>query len=327
MVWPAMSKWSALTKQVSIVSWWTVLGLLVDQMVKLSLLWGLPELRKVKAEVLVLNVVQHGSTTFRKPGVRRLLNAPSQMQARSKAITIGVRRLLFTAGWNASVPDEPLPRNREGITAGAVDLVADAPLRPRFLGLVEVKVRCLKDKAQMLEDRAATRQETLAKFEQSKRPWTHCVIITAVMANKQSVHISFCLEEVTRAGTLVLEMGWDDLGLSQQLRSRRRKREALDETPRSRRSGLPAWKHLDGLMFGALSNRKKAVQLASYCKATNLHPDTGSKMLSVWAKSCNWPDDATERQAGSSTTGGHPALFVSVKCLKKVHHKRRANQL
>ena len=90
---------------------------------------------------------------------------------------------------------------------------------------------------------------------------------------------------------------------------------------------LPTWEHLDGLMFGELPNRWKAVQLSSYCMAAHLHPDIGRKMLLAWAKACHWPDNAWERQGGSSNSGAEPAVFVSVKCMKKLHHMRRANQL
>ena len=322
-----MSKWAPLTKDVRIISWWTILGLLVDQMVKYSLLFGLPEIGGMKGEVVFQNIVKHGSATFRKPGVRRVVKATADQHSKSKRITNGVRRLLFTAGWNASIPDEQLPKNRAGIVAGAIDLVADAPLHPCKLGLVEVKVRCFKDKEQMLKDRDGTRHEALAKFEQSKRPWTHCIIITAVLANQRSAHISFCLEEVTRAGTLLKELGWDALGLSKQILSRKRKRAAPVHAPRAKRADLPAWEHLEGLMFGDLPNRWKAVHLASYCRAANLHPHTGRKMLPAWADACGWPDNAYDTQAGSPTSGGDQAYFVSVKCLKKLHNKRRTNQL
>ena len=148
------------------------------------------------------------------------------------------------------------------------------------------------------------------------------------MNRQPNSHMTFCLEEISRAsGRIVKEIGWGELGLSKEVLSKKRKRAVSDDTPRARRAQLPAWKHLDGLLFGVLANRWKAVQLASYCRAAGLHPDSGRKSLESWANHCQWPAAAVEKQGGSSNTGAAEAYFVAVKCLKKLHRKRQANQL
>ena len=97
--------------------------------------------------------------------------------------------------------------------------------------------------------------------------------------------------------------------------------------PRVNRADLPVWTHLEGLMFGELSDRRKAVQLPSYCRATGLSADTGMAMLATWAKKCAWPANSYEKQAGSAQGGGQQAYFVAVKCLKRLHRLRCSNRL
>ena len=80
------------------VSVWTLVGLLVDSYLKYSLVWGLPSLQNAKNEIAVANAVQHGSETFRKPGVQKVVIAKASMKEQAIYIVRGVRCLLFTEG-------------------------------------------------------------------------------------------------------------------------------------------------------------------------------------------------------------------------------------
>ena len=316
----SMRKWVPREGVERDVTKWTLLGLLVDGGLKLSVSVGLPAVSTMSASVRVCNVVQHGQQMYRRPG--RVVELPTRgLRDRAARIVAGVRKALWTHGWSVIAADERLPG-----AGGAVDAVADSPLRPEDLALVEVKVRSFKATAELDEGRRVTRADALVKFEKSPRPWTKAVIVTVVVDLQRPSSEEYMYEEIARTSRrAVRESGWADLGLS-----RKRPRSAMRavlSAPRERRAELPAWRYLEGLQFAELPNRHKAVHLASYCRAAMLGESTGRHKLAVWSEACSWPADAYQQLAGATATGGAPADYVSVKALKKLHELRRKSQL
>ena len=135
----SMRKWVPREGVERDVTKWTLLGLLVDVSV------DLPAVSAMSASVRACNVVQHGQQMHRRPA--RVVELPTRgLRDRAARIAAGVRKALWTHGWSAIAADERLPG-----AGGAVDAVADSPLRPEDLALVEVKVRSFKAMADMDE--------------------------------------------------------------------------------------------------------------------------------------------------------------------------------
>ena len=318
-------KWAARTQTEHDVTQWTLLGLLVDVCFKLSIVSGLASRRDLMATVKVCNVIKVGEQRFKKPGVK--LSVPTKgLKDRAIKIVEDVRKALFAHGWNVIAADEQLPRG-----AGAVDGVADAPCKPDELALVEVKVRSYKAQGDLAKGRADDRADMLQRFAHSPRPWTRAVLVTVLVDLARPSRQSVCVEEISRASSRTLkEHGWADVGcaLMGGAVGRKRARVVVASSPRGRRVMLCLWRHLQGLQFGVLGNRRKAVHLGSYCAAADLHPDTGRKMLPRWARACSWAEDEDyEKQAGATTSGRAPAFFVGVTALQRLHEKRRRNEL
>ena len=294
------------------MSGWTILGLLVDIIFGMSISMGLSSVNAAGAEVEVCNVVQHRSRTFRKPGTKKSVKAKAVARDKAVGIVKLVRKLLHSEGWNLAVPDERLPRG-----LGAVDCVADSPQHPDKLGMLEVKVRSRKGNSKLASDRACVRAESLSTFGHSPRAWTHLLVVTVITGLGARSKTTLCFEEVSRtSGRVLRDVGWSEFGLSARAGGCKRK---IVETQKTRNPSLPAFGQLEGLIIGNLEDARKAVQLASYCRAIGLSPRTGRMYCESWL-----PDGSYETQGGGA---GKPAIFVAIKSLKAMHQKRRENRL
>ena len=83
------------------------------------------------------------------------------------------------------------------------------------------------------------------------------------------------------------------------------------------------------MQYGKIG-RKVAVKIKSYLEAINSRVTAG-RSLDLWKDHFNWSDDVWEDQGGSlqgeARSGGSPAYYLLLSCIKEAHRAKLSGAL
>lgn len=167
------------------VTAWTLLGLCLDHLYKVWARDGAPAVQQcevfLKRQVKVCRVVAKGEQRFPSPGVARWFSLSDGSFALAVKLLDDARGRVAALRWRVFDGDVDLKTN-SGQHKGAVDGLADRDGVRDQVGLIELKVRRLKEERAMQADMANLCSDLNDKWSRYRVPrlktnWTHGVLI------------------------------------------------------------------------------------------------------------------------------------------------------